>query len=343
MNGAERLSPGQALTEGFPSIGEPAGLPLTGDEWTLSVDGLVEQSILLTVRRLLLLPLAERTWDTICVTKWTHLDHRWRGVMLNDLLAMAKPLPAARFIRFVAHSAREHDTSLLLDYAREHVLLAHELDGLPLEAKHGGPLRSVCEGKYFYKSVKWLKGIELLSEDHLGHWERVSSYHNNADPWQEERYVPHPISDEEFKRRLHERDFCDVFAIKDAKFEGLDRIDLSDGLFERACIKGCKLNRMVLRRIRAADSNFTCTEFAYTDLREADFSRCDLEGADFMGADLRGADLRGTLLTATRFFRRHVETLITGTRFRRADIEREGFDNAQREFVLNPENGAIIE
>lgn len=334
---------GQGLAKGFPPIGEAECLPWAGNDWTLEVDGEVEQRLLLTIPELLQLGLEERTWDTICVTGWTHLDHRWRGVMLEKLLAILKPLPTARFIRFIAHSSREHDTSLPLDYALKHVLLAHELDGSLLEAVHGGPLRSVCEGKYFYKSVKWLKRIELLADDRLGYWERESSYHNNADPTKEERYVPSPLSDEEFQRRVDERNFAGAFAIMDEKFETLGDVDLSDALFQGARIKGCKLNRTVLCRIQASGANFTRTEFAYSDLRGADLSGCDLEGANFQGADLRDGDLRRTFLTATRFFHQHVPAKISGARFLRADIEKEGVNDLNQQFLLNAANGAIIE
>jgi DMSO/TMAO reductase YedYZ molybdopterin-dependent catalytic subunit len=343
MNGPGVLSPGQSATTQFPVVGEREAAPRSAGEWLLHVDGLVARPLTLALPELLRLPLSERTWDTICVTGWTHFGHHWRGVMLADVLAAAQPLPEARFVRFVAHSPRNHDTSLTLEYAAEHVMLAYEVDGQPLAADHGGPLRSVCDGKYFYKSVKWLTHIELLAEDQPGYWERDSAYHNEADPWREQRYDPQPLQEEEFARRLHGRDFSDAYAIMDEKFKVLTGSDLSDCNFQRARIKACRFLRVALRRASAAGANFTRCIFIDSDLREADLSRCDLEGADFRGADLRDADLRGTYLTAARFADRHRRTRIEGARFLRSDIDAAGLGDDDREFLLRAANGAIAD
>src|SRR3954465_512297 len=117
MNGRGALSPGQSATSQFPIVGEREGAPWPGGEWSLNVDGLVARPLTLALSELLRLEESERTWDTICVTGWTHFDHHWGGVMLADVLALAQPLPDARFVRFVAHSPRKHDTSLTLGYA----------------------------------------------------------------------------------------------------------------------------------------------------------------------------------------------------------------------------------
>ena len=341
MTDESRLTPGQRLSEGFTVIGEK--LPAPGGPWELMVDGLVECPLRLSLPELFARQQVDRTWDTICVTRWTHLDHHWRGVLLSDLLADAKPLPEARFVRFVARSTRDHDTSLPLDYARDHVLLAHEVDGTPLESEHGGPLRSVCEGKYFYKSVKWLTRIELMAENRLGYWERVSSYHNEADPVREQRYHPRPMSAEDFERAVRSRDFAGVTAVRDEKFKTLRDRDFSGATFERAQLKGCNLSWLKLARLRAAEANFTNTEFVNADLTDADLHGCDLEGANLRGANLTDADLRGTALTETRFAHRYYDTRIRGARFLRADVEQEGVQKVERAFLLDPANGAVIE
>jgi len=59
--------------------------------------------------------------------------------------------------------------------------------GQPLEAEHGYPLRLLVPKRYFWKSSKWIRGLEFLDHDQLGFWERYG-YHNDADPWQEERF-----------------------------------------------------------------------------------------------------------------------------------------------------------
>ncbi len=339
---AERLTPGQSLTRKFPVVGERDPSADIA-QWTLDVGGLVDHPLRFTWLEFLRLPAVERTWDTICVTGWTHLDHRWQGELLATVLALAQPLPAAQFVRFAAYSKRSHDTSLPLEYAREHVLLATTVDGQPLAAEHGAPLRSVCRGKYFYKSLKWLRSIELIAADRPGFWERTSAYHNNADPWLEQRYDPQPMDEREFARRVAERDFRDAYAIMDVKFAGLRGMELLAAKFEGAQIKSCNLSGVVLRGARCRGANFTRTRFVDADLRGADLAGCDCEGADFRGADLRGADLRGASLTVAQFAHRHRPATLAGTRFLLKDIQNEGLDDAERAFVMDAQNGAVIE
>ncbi len=337
----DRLTPNQSLTRKFPVVGERK--PSEIGDWRLKIGGLVKHHLQLSLADFMRLPQVERTWDTICVTGWTHLDHHWRGVQLATLLDMAEPLPVAKCVRFVAHSKRMHDSSLALDYAREHVLLAHEVDGQPLAREHGAPLRAVTDGKYFYKSVKWLHRIELLSDDQLGFWERTSAYHNNADPWLEQRYDPKPMSEAEFERRLATRDFRDASAIMDEKFARLRGVDLSGAHVERAQIKACDLSGAILSGAHCHGANFTRTKFVDADLRGADLSGCDCEGADLRGADLREADLRGTFLTVAQFAHRHRPAKISGARFLLSDIQNEGLDEAERAFILDPQHGASVE
>ena len=113
------------------------------ENWRLRISGLVEEELDLSLSDFQNRPMVEKVWDTICVTGWTHLDHRWKGVMLKTLLTEARPRADAHFVRFIAYSNRNHDTSLSLDYAREHVLLATEVDGVPLTKEHGSPAFSL--------------------------------------------------------------------------------------------------------------------------------------------------------------------------------------------------------
>lgn len=160
-----------------------------------------------TVDELRGMPAAERVIDIHCVTRWSMTGTAWRGVPLTSLLAMAEPAPDARFISFVAHSPRRHSTSLLLDDAyRLAPLVAWEWQGAPIPGPHGGPLRVIVPDRYFYKSVKWLIEIELLAEDRLGYWEGAAGYHNEADPWREQRFVAPDITRTEAARILAERD-----------------------------------------------------------------------------------------------------------------------------------------
>jgi DMSO/TMAO reductase YedYZ molybdopterin-dependent catalytic subunit len=103
--------------------------------------------------------------------------------------------PSAQFVSFVARSIRSHSTSLKMDDAlRAGALVAFAADGAPLTEEHGGPVRVVMPGRYFYKSLKWLERIELLAEDRFGFWESTAGYHNGADPWRQERYVASGIT-----------------------------------------------------------------------------------------------------------------------------------------------------
>ncbi|RYX86402.1 nitrate reductase [bacterium] len=337
-----RHSPGQSITDKFPTVGEKNPSPDILD-WKLEVVGLVKRPLTFSWEEFSELPKREGQWDTICVTGWTRLDDKWGGVGLAEILGLAEPLAEARFVRFVAYSTRDHDTSLPLEYANEHVILATELNGEPLSQKRGGPVRSVCGGKYFYKSLKWVRRIELLAEDKLGYWEEVSSYHNNADPWKNERYSSRPMATDEFAERVGKRDFSDAFAVRDEQFKQLNGVDLSGGRFERAQIKGCPLHYVVWTGANCSGANFTLCNFAGADLRDAILVGADLEGANLQNADLRGADLRGASLTAAKFVRGEHSAKIEGARFLRSDIENEGLSSKEQAFLLAPEQGAIIE
>ena len=337
-----RLTPGQTLTHKFPVVGEREP-SVEIERWSLDLGGLVEHPLHLTWPEFICLPMVARTWDTICVTGWTHLAHSWQGVALSIVLALAAPLPAARFVRFAAYSRRRHDTTLPLAYAHEHVVLAHAVDGQPLTREHGAPLRAVTEGKYFYKSLKWLRVIELLADDRPGFWERTSAYHNNADPWLEQRYDPQPMDPAEFARRVAARDFRGAYAIMDAQFSRLRGQDLSGAHFEGAQIKACDLGGVVLRGALCRAANFTRTRFVDADLRGADLSGCDCEGADFRGADLRDADLRGASLTVAQFAHRHRPARLAGAHFALSDLSNEGLDDAERAFIVDPAQGAHSE
>jgi DMSO/TMAO reductase YedYZ molybdopterin-dependent catalytic subunit len=125
--------------------------------------------------------------DMHCVTRWSRLGNVWEGVAASEILKRAKPLPEARFV--VVHGY-DHGftTNLPLEaFAAEDVLLADIHDGQPISLEHGGPLRLVVPKLYAWKSAKWVKRIELVSEDEPGFWERAG-YHDVGDPWKEERF-----------------------------------------------------------------------------------------------------------------------------------------------------------
>jgi DMSO/TMAO reductase YedYZ molybdopterin-dependent catalytic subunit len=156
------------------------------DRWRLRLEGLVEAPLRLTWDEFMALPQAESVSDIHCVTQWSRYDNRWGGVKASELLAMARPRAAARFVSFTSYDG--YTTNVPLEeFARDEVMLAHSWEGTPLTRQHGGPLRVVIPRLYFWKSPKWVTRIELLGADRPGFWE-VRGYHNNGDPWLEERY-----------------------------------------------------------------------------------------------------------------------------------------------------------
>ncbi len=181
-----RLPPGQYLTEKWPVL-HAGDVPRTDlATWEFRVWGEVEEPLTLTWDEFDGLPKSENVQDIHCVTRWSRFDTRFRGVHWRELAARARPKPTARFA--IAHAEQGYTANVPLAFLEhDQALLATEADGEPLAPEHGWPLRLVIPGKYFWKSAKWLRGIELSSIDRPGFWERYG-YHNDADPWQEERY-----------------------------------------------------------------------------------------------------------------------------------------------------------
>jgi DMSO/TMAO reductase YedYZ molybdopterin-dependent catalytic subunit len=124
--------------------------------------------------------------DIHCVTGWSRLDNEWHGVAFRELMRHVEPKPEARHV--MAHSYGGYTTNVSLqDLMEEGVLLAHSHNGQPLTPEHGGPLRLVIPHLYFWKSAKWVGGLQFMADEHPGFWE-MYGYHNRGDPWKEERY-----------------------------------------------------------------------------------------------------------------------------------------------------------
>ncbi len=182
----KRTPTGQYLTRDFPvlSAGPTPRTPL--DRWSLSIEGLVKAPVTWSWEQLLALPARDWTVDISCVTKWTHLDMRWRGVSVDTLLESVELEPSAAFV--VAYSDGGYTTNLpFADVVNNQAFVAYEYDGRPLAAEHGGPARLVVPGRYFWKSAKWIRGLRILDHDEPGFWESLG-YHNRGDQWLEERY-----------------------------------------------------------------------------------------------------------------------------------------------------------
>ena len=181
-----RLPPGQYLTEKWPVL-HAGSVPRTDlATWDLRVWGEVEGPLTLSWDELKALPATELTLDIHCVTRWSRFDTSFRGVHWRELAPLVRPKPTARFV--VAHAEQGFTANVPLEFQEDdEALLAYEAEGEPLTPDHGWPLRLVIPRKYFWKSAKWLRGLELRSTDQPGFWERYG-YHNEADYWREERY-----------------------------------------------------------------------------------------------------------------------------------------------------------
>jgi DMSO/TMAO reductase YedYZ molybdopterin-dependent catalytic subunit len=181
-----RLPPGQYLTAKWPVLHAGSVPDVELATWTLRVFGEVEQELELSWEQLGELPRTGTTQDIHCVTRWSRFDASFDGVHWRELANLCRPKPTARFA--IAHAEHGFTANVpLASLEDDDALLATHADGEQLTREHGWPLRLVIPGKYFWKSAKWLRGIELSATDRPGFWERYG-YHNDADPWAEERY-----------------------------------------------------------------------------------------------------------------------------------------------------------
>lgn len=182
----QRLPPGQVLTERFPILHEGTVPEYELATWSMRLFGKVGRVVELSFADLQRLPQRELQCDIHCVTRWSKFDTQWSGVHLQDLLSELDLQPASRFV--MAHADHDYQTNLLLDdLLHPDSLLATHYAGVPLTAQHGWPLRLVVAGRYFWKSAKWLRGLEFVDEEQPGFWER-NGFHLHADPFAEQRF-----------------------------------------------------------------------------------------------------------------------------------------------------------
>lgn len=226
------------------------------------------------------------------------------GVPLLKMLDACVPASSARYVSFVAHSQRAHSTSLPFSVLRDvDAIVAFHADGHPLLTEHGGPVRVVVPGRYFYKSLKWLARIEVMAEDRLGYWESHAGYHNSADPLREERFLAPSLDARTVRELLASRDFSGL----DLRGLSAGGLDLRGLRATGAKLRDAHFERTDLRQSCFDGANLSGAHLQLADLREATFQAdangqlADLEGADFSGADLRGAKLIGASLFGATF------------------------------------------
>jgi DMSO/TMAO reductase YedYZ molybdopterin-dependent catalytic subunit len=184
----ERIPPGQSLTapDRWPLL-HFGPVPKTDlATWDFQLFGEVENPLTLTYAELRALPAKEITADIHCVTAWSRLGDRWKGVAIQEILERVRPTPQASYV--MAHCDYGYTTSIPLEVLDDDdVLLCYGWNGADLTPEHGWPLRLLVPKKYFWKSAKWLRGLEFLAKNRLGFWEQ-RGYHDDADPWRETRY-----------------------------------------------------------------------------------------------------------------------------------------------------------
>jgi DMSO/TMAO reductase YedYZ molybdopterin-dependent catalytic subunit len=180
-----RVPPGQHLTDKWPVL--PAGkvYHINPAQWTFKITGLVNKERTLTYEEFSALPRVEVFSDIHCVTTWSRLNNTWEGVstrVIKDLVAIKGE---AKYV--MVEGAGGFTTNLPLeDFFQEDVLFALKHDGQPITAEHGGPVRLVVPQLYFWKSAKWVTGLNFMAQDAPGFWEQAG-YHMHGDPWTEER------------------------------------------------------------------------------------------------------------------------------------------------------------
>jgi len=184
---ANRIPPGQHEVKDFPILSAGPTPKTQLATWAFTIEGLVRQPLKWTWAEFLKLPAHEFVVDIHCVTKWTKLDTRWQGVSLDTLLEHVELDPKAQFV--TAFSEGGYTTNLPLpDAINGRAFVAYQYDGRPLAPEHGGPARLVVPDLYFWKSAKWVRGLQLMETDTSGFWESLG-YNNHGDPWKEQRYT----------------------------------------------------------------------------------------------------------------------------------------------------------
>jgi DMSO/TMAO reductase YedYZ molybdopterin-dependent catalytic subunit len=186
-HGMPKEPPGQNVFEHreWPVLDLGETPEVSTERWKLTVDGAVETPLSLGWADLLALPQADEEADFHCVTGWSILDLAFRGVRIETVLALARPKAEATHL--MAYGQDGYSTNLPLEEAlKPDVLLVHAVDGKPLSAAHGGPVRVVVPQLWAWKGAKWVNRLELLTHDRRGYWE-IRGYSNTAHPWRDDR------------------------------------------------------------------------------------------------------------------------------------------------------------
>ena len=190
MHDAGRLPPGQSLTLKWPVLHEGSVPRVDLSTWDFRIEGLVQKPVRLTWEEFNKLPKTEIRCDIHCVTRWSRFDNRFEGVLFTEVMKLVKPKPEARLA--MVRGENDYTTNLSLsDLMMPTTIFAMKHDGEPLAPEHGYPLRLVVPQLYFWKSVKWVRGVTLMARDEPGFWEQ-NGYHMRGDPWKQQRFDTDP-------------------------------------------------------------------------------------------------------------------------------------------------------
>ena len=186
LEAANRTPPGQYVTDDFPILSAGPTPRISPAAWRFTIEGLVKDPVGWSWDEFQQLPRQDFTVDIHCVTKWSKLDTRWEGVSVDRLLEHVELDSKAKYV--TAFSYGGYTTNLPLEeMLNGQAFVAYSYGGQPLAPEHGGPARLVIPHLYFWKSAKWVRGLQLMEKDRPGFWETLG-YNNHGDPWKEERY-----------------------------------------------------------------------------------------------------------------------------------------------------------
>ena len=192
-HGMPKLPTGQRPVPNWPvlDLGDSPAIDLA--DWRLEVGGLCDNPFAVSWDQFLALPQAEDESDFHCVTTWSRMDNRWKGVRFQTIAELAVPAPEVTHVLCTGYDHMPgtripYTTNLPLARAVEDdVLLVHTWENKPLPQEHGGPCRMITPKLYAWKGTKWIRKIEFLAGNKPGFWEE-RGYSDTAEPWFDDRY-----------------------------------------------------------------------------------------------------------------------------------------------------------
>lgn len=181
-----RIPPGQHEVKSWPVLHAGPVQNIDTSKWKFRIFGLVEEEKELNYDEFMSLPKTKVFSDIHCVTTWSKLNNLWEGISSSAIKKLVNILPEARYV--MVHASGNFTTNLSIeDFFEPDVLFAIKHNENPITSNHGAPIRLVVPKLYFWKSAKWVTGVEFIAEDRPGFWES-NGYHMHGDPWNEERY-----------------------------------------------------------------------------------------------------------------------------------------------------------